>query len=70
MKSVLRALGSGISITIMVAIAFSLLIWFLGPHIAIGETRPWGSEIALVITLGIIALLALTMILILSLIHI
>ena len=64
MKSVLRALGSGISITIMVAIAFSLLIWFLGPHIAIGETRPWGSEIALVITLGVIALLALTMILI------
>lgn len=63
----LRILGSGISITLMVALGFSLLVWFLGPLISIGEAVPWASTLSRLITIGIFVLLSLTAILIIVL---
>lgn len=62
-----RRIGGGTLTTLIVAIAFSLLVWFIGPLIAIGEFHPWDSPISRLITIGIILLLALTVILILLL---
>ena len=59
----LRKIRSGIVITILVAFAFSLLIWFLGPLLGFGEFHPWDSPVARLITIGVIVLLALTAIL-------
>jgi type VI secretion system protein ImpL len=63
----LRAMRSGIVTTIIVAIAFSLLIWFLGPLIGFGELHPWDSPLARLITIGVIALISLFVILLIIL---
>ncbi|MBE1283372.1 MAG: type VI secretion system membrane subunit TssM [Rhodobacteraceae bacterium] len=65
--NLLRRIGGGTLTTLIVALAFSLLIWFLGPLIAIGGVHPWDSPISRLISIGIILLLALTVILILLL---
>ena len=65
-RSILR-LGTGISITIFVALAFSLLVWFVGPFLAFGESAPFASPISRLITIAIIILLSLTAILLIIL---
>lgn len=63
----LKRLGSGIAITILTAVGLSLAVWFLAPIIGFGEIYPWTSPISRIITIGIIALLALTVLLIIIL---
>ncbi|MEP1202118.1 type VI secretion system membrane subunit TssM [Tateyamaria sp.] len=55
--------GAGINITLFVAIAFGLLVWFAGPFLTLGESAPFASVLSRLITIAIIMLLALTTIL-------
>ena len=55
--------GTGINITLFVAIAFGLLVWFAGPFLPLGESTPYASVLSRLITIAIIMLLALTTIL-------
>ncbi|MEL6466891.1 MAG: type VI secretion system membrane subunit TssM [Pseudomonadota bacterium] len=66
-RTILRFLGSGITITLLVAVGFSIAVWFLGPLIGFGESHPWDSVIARLITIGVILLLALTTLLLIVL---
>lgn len=59
----LRKLGSGIAITIIVAAGFALTLWFLGPFLGFGEAHPFDSPLNRIIGIGVIALLALAVIL-------
>ena len=63
-SSVYRRMGGGILTAFFVALAFSLLVWFLGPYIGFGDFRPWDSILSRLISIAIILLLALTVILI------
>ncbi|MEO0914141.1 MAG: type VI secretion system membrane subunit TssM, partial [Pseudomonadota bacterium] len=54
----LRALVSAPAIILYVALALCLAIWFFGPLIAIGETRPFDGVLSRAITIGVLALLA------------
>jgi len=54
----IRRLGAGISITLFVAVVFSLLAWFAGPFVPF-----LASPLSRMITIGIIILLSLTVIL-------
>lgn len=62
-QRILQKLGTGIGITLSVSIVFSILIWFIGPSIGLGESHPWTSPLARLITITVIFLLALTTIL-------
>ncbi|WP_299287498.1 type VI secretion system membrane subunit TssM [uncultured Tateyamaria sp.] len=62
--TLLRRIRSGITTTILVAIALSLLIWFFGPFLGFGSVTPFASVLARLISIGVIVLLALTTILI------
>ncbi|MFL4472365.1 hypothetical protein ACERZ8_21715 [Tateyamaria armeniaca] len=55
--------GAGINITLFVAIAFALLVWFAGPFLVLGESAPFASVLSRLITIAIILLLSLTTIL-------
>ena len=55
--------GAGINITLFVAIAFSLLVWFAGPFLVLGDSAPFASVLSRLITIAIILLLSLTTIL-------
>ncbi|MEO9697301.1 MAG: type VI secretion system membrane subunit TssM [Tateyamaria sp.] len=57
-RRVARALGTGISITVFVAIAFCLLAWFVGPYLPL-----LASPLSRLITIAIIILLSLFVIL-------
>ena len=59
--------GAGINITLFVAIAFGLLVWFGGPFLVLGESAPFASVLSRLITLAVIVLLALTTILLIIL---
>ncbi|KIC47739.1 type VI secretion system membrane subunit TssM [Tateyamaria sp. ANG-S1] len=59
----LRRLRSGIATTIIVALAFCLVVWFLGPLLGFGEVHPLDSPFARLITIAVVLLLALTTIL-------
>lgn len=59
--------GAGINITLFVAIAFSLLAWFAGPFLVLGESAPLASVLSRLITIAVIILLALTTILLIIL---
>lgn len=63
MIAMLRRIRSGIAITILVALAFSVAVWFVGPLAGFGETYLWESPIARVITIGITWFIALAVIL-------
>lgn len=63
MIAMLRRIRSGIAITILVALAFSVAVWFVGPLVGFGETYLWESPIARVITIGITWFIALAVIL-------
>ena len=62
MGKVLRALGSSIGITVIVALSLSLCIWFLGGFLGIGEARPLQSVAGRLVGLGILWILALIVI--------
>ncbi len=57
--SLLRRLGSGLSIVVIVAVAFAIAVWFLGPLLTFGESAPFISVLSRIITIGVIAFLAL-----------
>ncbi len=64
---VIRAIFSGIGITIMVALAFSALIWFLGAFLALGEWRPFETTMGALVGLAILWIFALFVILLILL---
>jgi len=57
-------LRSGILISIFVALAISLLVWFFGVFMGYGEFRPLDSQIARLLTIVVVWLIALTIVLI------
>ena len=63
----LRAIFSGIGITIMVALALSALLWFLGAFLALGDWRPFETLMGALVGLAILWIIALLVILILLL---
>lgn len=66
-RRILRAIFSGVGITIWVTLIFSLLLWFLGGFLAFGEARPFDSTLGRLVGLGVLWLIALFIILILVL---
>jgi len=62
-----RAIFSGIGITIMVSLVLSLCLWFLGGYLGFGEARPFDSTTGRIVGLGIIWIVALVTILLLLL---
>lgn len=55
----LRKLKSGIAITLVVMVAFSLMVWFLGPVVGIAGSYPLTGSMARLITIGVIVLASL-----------
>jgi type VI secretion system protein ImpL len=55
---------SGILISIFVALAISLLVWFFGVFMGYGDFRPLDSQIARILTIVVVWLIALTIVLI------
>ncbi|TDL85479.1 type VI secretion system membrane subunit TssM [Meridianimarinicoccus aquatilis] len=63
MGKILRALGSAIGITIIVALSLSLCIWFLGGFLGIGDARPLESVVGRIVGLGVLWIIALVLVL-------
>ncbi|MGB3247412.1 MAG: type VI secretion system membrane subunit TssM [Sulfitobacter sp.] len=64
---VLRAIFSGIGITIMVSLALSACLWFLGAFLALGEWRPFGTTVGSLVGLAVLWIIALLIVLLLML---
>ena len=64
-----RALTSGVGITILVALVFSLCVWFLGGFLGIADSRPLDSALARAITIAVAWLIAMGIILIIAIRH-
>lgn len=64
MRMLLRAVTSSIGILVIVGIIISLGIWFVGPLVAIGEAKPFGTLIGRLIGLAVFWLITLIVILI------
>ena len=62
-RRILKKLSTSIGISLLVSTVFSILIWSIGPSIGFGESHPWASPIARLITIMVFFLLALTTIL-------
>ncbi len=60
---VLRAMGSGIGITAMVALAASACLWFLGGYVGIGDAHPFDGVTGRLVGLAVLWILALLVIL-------
>lgn len=56
---ILRALGSGIGITVVVTLILSLCLWFLGGYLGIGEAHPFDSVLGRLVGLAVLWILAL-----------
>jgi len=55
MKRILGILTAKWFITLLGAIALSLIVWFIGPLIAVADSRPLDSEIVrLIVVMGIV----------------
>ena len=67
-RRIFRFLGSGIGITLMVAVALSLALWFLGGFLAFGEARPFDEALSRLVGLAVLWIAALVVILILLLV--
>jgi type VI secretion system protein ImpL len=67
MSNFLRALGSGIGITIIVSLILSLTLWFLGGFLGFGDARPFDSVLGRLVGLAVLWILALFVILIILL---
>ena len=63
----LRALGSGIGITVIVSLVFSALLWTLGGYVGFGEARPFDTLTGRLVGLGVLWLGALFVILLILL---
>ncbi|MEM8577372.1 MAG: type VI secretion system membrane subunit TssM [Pseudomonadota bacterium] len=62
----LRRIRSGITMTLLLTVAFGLVIWFLGPFVTLGSWTPFASVFGRIVGIAILALIALlTIILIL-----
>ncbi len=59
----LRKIRSGIVLTIILALVFSLIIWFVGPALGYSGAYPLTGALARIITIGIIIFIALLTIL-------
>ncbi|MGI3170841.1 type VI secretion system membrane subunit TssM [Pseudooceanicola sp. C21-150M6] len=64
MKRILRALVSGVGITVMLALVFTALVWFLGGFLGFGDSRPLESVFGRVVGIALIWVAALVTILI------
>ena len=64
MKSVWKALTSATGIILIVTLILSLCVWTVGPLIAIGEARPFGTLLGRLIGIAVLWLIALTTILV------
>jgi type VI secretion system protein ImpL len=60
---VIRAIFSGVGITLMVAIVLSLCLWYLGAFLAFAEVRPFESVIGRLVGIAVMWILALLVIL-------
>jgi type VI secretion system protein ImpL len=67
MRKILQALGSSIGITVLVSLALSLCIWFLGGFLGIGNARPLESVAGRLVGLGVLWIIALIVVLLLLL---
>ena len=65
MGKFLRALGSGIGITIIVSLTLSACLWFLGALLGFGEARPFETMLGRLVGLAVLWIIALIVILIL-----
>ena len=57
MKSVLNVLRARWFVTLIGALALALLVWFVGPLIAVGEFRPLDGDLVRMIVVAVILLL-------------
>ena len=64
MKKVLRAIFSGIGITVILAVILSAALWFLGGFLGFGEARPFDGVTGRLVGIGVIWVIALIVILI------
>lgn len=67
MKRIFGAIFSGIGIIIMVTLALSVCLWFLGAFLGFGEAHPFDSPIARLIGITVMWIIALIVILIMLL---
>jgi len=67
MGKFLRALGSGIGITIIVTLILSVSLWLLGGYLGFGDARPFDSVLGRLVGLAVLWILALFLILLLLL---
>ena len=65
MSKFLRAVGSGIGITIIIAVILSVSLWFVGGFLGFGDARPFDSVLGRLVGLAVLWILALFVILIL-----
>lgn len=59
MKSLLRGLLHPVFLTVLALLVLAVLVWWIGPLIAIGRWVPLETELARIITLGVIVALVL-----------
>lgn len=64
-----RALTSGVGITILVTLVFSLCIWFLGAFLGVADSRPLDGALPRAITIAVAWLVAMGVILIIAIRH-
>ncbi|WP_102107678.1 type VI secretion system membrane subunit TssM [Oceaniglobus roseus] len=67
MRKILRALFSGVGLTIIVSLILSLCLWFFGGFLGFGEARPFDTLVGKVVGVGVIWIVALIVILVLLL---
>ena len=66
-RNVLRAVFSGIGITVMVAVILSLCLWFLGGFLGFGDARPFDSVLGRLVGLAVLWIVALLVVLVILL---
>jgi len=66
-RTLLRALFSGIGITVMVAVVLSLCLWFLGAFLGFGDARPVDGVLGRLVGLAVLWIVALLVVLVILL---
>lgn len=66
-RKFLRAVFSGIGITVMVAVVLSLCLWFLGGFLGFGEARPFDSVTGRLVGMAVLWIFALLVVLVILL---
>ncbi|AML50706.1 type VI secretion system membrane subunit TssM [Falsihalocynthiibacter arcticus] len=69
MKKVLKALGSGVGITVILSLILSVCLWFLGGFLGFGDWHPFDSVMGRLIGLALLWIVALLIILTILLVH-